>query len=214
MLTARRGTSTWPIDAVREGVGEVAEIETDAIGNLVARTHGTGDGPLLALFAHLDVIGLAVAHVPDDALIPVHTLGSWRPAIAYGQRVEIARANGVGARCDRAPDEGRREGRVGPALRRHRRTRRRGGPLARRARRSDRRRRSAASSSPADASRRAASTTAPGVYVALEALRRLAAEGVAADVAVVAGAQEELGAAGARGCGASAAARRRRSRST
>ena len=31
-------------DAIREAVGEVAAIETDAIGNLVARAEGTGDG--------------------------------------------------------------------------------------------------------------------------------------------------------------------------
>ena len=130
-------------DAVREGVGDVAEIETDAIGNLVARRAGAADGPLLALFAHLDVIGLAAAHVDDDGLIPVHTLGGWRAAIAYGQRVEISTANGDGARRRRAPHEGRREGRVDAALRGRRRARRRGGAGARRTRRPDGRRRSA-----------------------------------------------------------------------
>jgi endoglucanase len=80
-------------DAVREGVGDVAEIETDAVGNLVARRQG--DGPLLALFAHLDVIGLAVAHITDDALVPVHLLGGWRASIAYGQRVEIRVKDGT-----------------------------------------------------------------------------------------------------------------------
>src|SRR6187401_1710622 len=61
-------------DAVREAVADVAEVDTDAIGNIVARRPGSGDGPLLALFAHLDVIGLAVAHIAEDGLIPVHTL--------------------------------------------------------------------------------------------------------------------------------------------
>ena len=80
-------------DAIREGVGDVAEIETDSVGNLVARRRG--EGPLLAFVAHLDVIGLAVAHIPDDALIPVHLLGSWRANVAYGQRVEIRTRNGT-----------------------------------------------------------------------------------------------------------------------
>jgi endoglucanase len=80
-------------DAIREAVGDVAEIETDSVGNLVARRHG--DGPLLALFAHLDVIGLAVAHITAEALIPVHLLGGWRASIAYGQRVEVQTKDGT-----------------------------------------------------------------------------------------------------------------------
>jgi endoglucanase len=183
-------------DAVREGVGEVAEIETDSIGNLVARTDGTADGPLLALFAHLDVIGLAVAHVPDDTLIPVHTLGNWRPAIAYGQRVEIATANGTvfGVIARRTKDEekvewgqlyvdiGARDGEAARSLVAP------GDPIV-------------VAAPPVElAGGRVASRSLDnraGVYVALEALRRLSAEGVAADVAVVAAAHEELGAAGA-----------------
>ncbi len=47
---------------------------------------------MLALFAHLDVIGLAVAHVPDDGLLPVHRLGGWRANVAYGERVEVRTA--------------------------------------------------------------------------------------------------------------------------
>src|SRR5918995_4052275 len=79
-------------DVVRDAVGGVAEIETDSVGNLVARRQG--DGPLLALVAHLDVIGLAVAHVPDEALIAVHKLGGARANLTYGQRVEIRTTSG------------------------------------------------------------------------------------------------------------------------
>jgi putative aminopeptidase FrvX len=183
-------------DAVREGVADVAEIETDAIGNLVARRAGSGDGPLLALFAHLDVIGLAVAHVPDDALIPVHTLGGWRAAIAYGQRVEISTANGpvLGVVARRTKDDekiewsqlyvdiGARDGEEARTLVAP------GDPIV-------------IAAPPVElAGGRIASRSLDNrtsVYVALEALRRLAAETVAADVAVVAGAHEEIGAAGA-----------------
>ena len=49
------GHEQLAFDVVREAVGAVAEIETDSIGNLIA--HRRGEGPLLALFAHLDVIG-------------------------------------------------------------------------------------------------------------------------------------------------------------
>lgn len=178
-------------DAVREAVGDVAELETDAVGNIVARRGA--DGPLVALFAHLDVIGLAVAHVPDDALIPVHRLGGFRANVAYGQRVEIRTKGGAvhGVIARRVKDDekvewsqlyvdvGARDGAharelVAP-----------GDPIVLHA-------------EPLElAHGRIASRSLDnraGVYVALEALRRL--DG--ANVAVVAGAQEELGHHGAR----------------
>jgi putative aminopeptidase FrvX len=178
-------------DVVREAVGDVAEIETDSVGNLVARR--TGEGPLLALIAHLDVIGLAVAHVPDDALIAVHKLGGSRANITYGQRVEIQTRSGPvpGVVARRLKDDekvewdqlyvdiGARDGEqarslvepgdpiviVGPPLELA------GGRVTSRS-----------------------LDNRAGVFVALEALRRL--DGV--NVAVVGTAQEELGAAGAR----------------
>ena len=87
------GHEQLAFDVVRDAVGEVAEIETDSVGNLIA--HRRGEGPLLALFAHLDVIGAAVAHIGDDGLIAVHQLGSWRANVAFGQRVEIRTKDGV-----------------------------------------------------------------------------------------------------------------------
>jgi putative aminopeptidase FrvX len=176
--------------AVRDAVGDVAEIETDAVGNLVARRRG--EGPLLALFAHLDVIGAAVAHVPDDALIPVHGLGTWRANVAYGQLVEIHTRDGVvpGVLARRVKDNekveweqlyvdvGARNGEEARALVQP------GDPMV-------------VAAGPVElANGRVASRSLDnraGVYVALETLRR--AEG--RNLAVVAAAQEELGAAGA-----------------
>lgn len=178
-------------DAVREAVGDVAEIETDSVGNLVARRRG--DGPLLALFAHLDVIGLAVAHVPDDRLIPVHRLGGWRANIAYGQRVEVSTKAGpvFGVIARRVKDDekveweqlyvdvGARDGEEARALVAP------GDPIV-------------LVAPPLElAGGRVTSRNLDnraGVYVALETLRRLET----ANVAVVAGAQEELGHHGAR----------------
>lgn len=186
------GHEQLAFDAVREGVGDVAEIESDSVGNLVARRRG-GDGPLLALFAHLDVIGLAVAHVPDDRLIPVHRLGGWRANVAYGQRVEIRTKDGAvyGVIARRLKDDekveweqlyvdiGARDGEEARSLVAP------GDPLV-------------LVAPPLElASGRVTSRNLDnraGVYVALEALRRLAAT----NVAVVAGAQEELGHHGAR----------------
>ena len=184
------GHEQLAFDAVRDAVGDVAEIETDSVGNLVA--HRRGDGPLLALFAHLDVIGAAVAHVADDALIAVHQLGSWRANVAYGQRVEIRTKDGAvpGVIARRVKDNekvewsqlyvdiGAKDGEEARSLVAP------GDPMV-------------VVAPPLElANGRVASRTIDnraGVYVALETLRR--AEG--ANVAVVAAAQEELGAHGA-----------------
>ena len=178
-------------EVARTAVGDVAEVHSDSVGNLVA--HRKGDGPLLALFAHLDVIGAAVAHVADDGLVAVHQLGSWRANVAYGQRVEIRTKDGAvpGVIARKVKDNEKVEWEqlyvdVGA----------RNGDDAR------------SLVGPGDAmvvvapplelaNGRVASRSLDnraGVYVALETLRR--AEG--RNVAVVAAAQEELGAFGAR----------------
>ncbi|HZG35271.1 MAG TPA: M20/M25/M40 family metallo-hydrolase [Gaiellaceae bacterium] len=185
-------------DAVRAGAAAIAgaAVETDAVGNVVVRRAGRGGGPLLALYAHLDVIGLAVAHVRDDGLLSVHTLGTWRAAIGYGQRVAIATRTGfvpgvvVAATKDDEKrewgdllvDVGARDGDDARALVRP------GDPVV-------------VDVPPLElANGRVAARSLDNrvsVYVALEALRRLAQEPPAADVAVVASAHEELGHAGA-----------------
>jgi putative aminopeptidase FrvX len=184
------GHEQLAFDVVREAVGEVAEIQTDSVGNLIARRRG--DGPLLALFAHLDVIGAAVAHIADDALIAVHQLGHWRANVAYGQRVEIRTKDGAvpGVIARKVKDNekvewgqlyvdiGAKDGEEARSLVAT------GDPMV-------------LVAPPVElAHGRVASRTfdnRAGVYVALETLRR--AEG--ANVAVVAAAQEELGAQGA-----------------
>ena len=185
------GHEQLAFDAVRAAVGNVAEVETDSVGNLIARRRG--DGPLLALVAHLDVIGAAVAHVADDALIAVHQLGSWRANVAYGQRVEIRTTAGSvpGVIARRVKDNEKVEwGQLYVDIG---------------AGDGDEARTLVAPGDPivlvADplelAHGRVASRSLDnraGVYVALETLRR--ADG--ANIAVVAAAQEELGAYGAK----------------
>jgi putative aminopeptidase FrvX len=184
------GHEQLAFDVIRAAVGEVAEVETDSVGNLIARRRG--DGPLLALFAHLDVIGAAVAHVADDALIAVHQLGSWRANVAYGQRIEIRTKDGVvpGVIARKVKDNekvewgqlyvdiGAKDGEEARSLVAP------GDPMV-------------LVAPPLElANGRVASRTMDnraGVYVALETLLR--ADG--ANVAVVAAAQEELGAHGA-----------------
>ena len=184
------GHEALAYDVVREAVGAIAEIESDSVGNLVARRGG--EGPLIALVAHLDVIGLAVAHVAEDGLVAAHRLGVWRANVAYGQRVEIRTRTGVvpGVIARKVKDSekveweqlyvdiGARDAVEARSLVEP------GDPMT-------------LVSPPVElANGRIASRSLDnraGVYVALETLRR--AEG--ANVAVVAAAQEELGAHGA-----------------
>ena len=184
------GHEQFAYGAVRDALEGIAEIETDSVGNLIARRRG--DGPLLALFAHLDVIGAAVAHIAEDGLIAVHQLGHWRANVAYGQRIEIRTKDGAvpGVIARKVKDNekvewrqlyvdiGARDGAEARSLVAT------GDPMV-------------LDAPPLElANGRVASRTLDnraGVYVALETLRR--AEG--AHVAVVAAAQEELGAHGA-----------------
>ena len=185
------GHEQLAFDAARNALGSDAKVETDAVGNLILRREG--EGPLLALFAHLDVIGCAVAHVADDGLIAVHQLGSWRANVAYGQRVEIRASDGVvpGVIARKVKDNEKVEwgqlyvdvgAKDGDDARSFVRP---GDPMV-------------VLADPVElANGRLASRSLDnraGVYVALETLRR--ADG--RNVAVVAAAQEELGAFGAK----------------
>lgn len=179
-------------DVVRAAVESAGEVETDSVGNAIVRRAGDTGRPALALFAHLDVIGLAVSHIGDDGLLAVHTLAPWRAALAYGQHVEIRSLAGavpgiVGRRVEDAEkieweqlyvDIGAADGEEARALVAP------GDPIVVRA-------------DPVElAHGRVASRNLDnraGVYVALEAFRRLEGEGIA----VVASAHEELGGAGA-----------------
>jgi putative aminopeptidase FrvX len=180
-------------DVVRDAVGD-ADVTSDTVGNLVVRRRGADGRPLLALFAHLDVIGLAVAHVRENGLVAVHKLAPWPPAVAYGQRVEIrTRGGAVAGVVARSVNDnekvewdqlyvdiGARDADEAKALVEA------GDPIV-------------VVAPPVElANGRVATRSADNracVYAALEAFRQLADE---VDVAVVCSAQEELGHTGAR----------------
>jgi endoglucanase len=187
----------------REAASLGADVETDVLGSTVARVAGNAGGRLLALFAHADQVGLAVRRVRGDGLLEVAKLANWSPAAVLHQRVEIlaadARVPGVVTRSGSGEPEWRdllvdvgasseQEALglvspgdpavpVGPPLALA------GGRLA-----------------------AAALDDRAGVYAALEALRALAADPPAWDVALVVTSQEETGTHG----GAAAATERLR----
>jgi putative aminopeptidase FrvX len=78
----------------REAAGGFAEATGDAVGNSIARVPGTGGGPLLALFGHLDEIGVTVTHADERGNLAFRGLGGWNPQVLLGQRVEIITRDG------------------------------------------------------------------------------------------------------------------------
>jgi endoglucanase len=187
----------------REAAAFGAEVSGDVLGSTVARVRGTGAGRMLAVFAHADSIGMSVSHVFDDGLLGVTRLAKWGAGDAAGQRVEVlaaaGRVPGVAVRVgdgevtwnDVRLDVGAGDRDEAAALVQV------GDPVVLMAPPVALRGSRVASASLDDRA---------GLYAALEALRRLAADPPAWDVALVASTQEE----GAGDGGARAAAVRLR----
>ena len=79
-------------DIWRAEASSFAEVSSDGIGGSIARV---GDAaPLLAVFGHMDEIGLIVKHVDDDGFLWFDPIGDWDPQILVGQRVEVLAKDG------------------------------------------------------------------------------------------------------------------------
>ena len=89
------GYEQAPAAVFREAAGAFAEVVTDTVGSTVAKVAGTGDGPSVAVFGHIDEIGLIVHHIDDDGFLWFTGVGGWDPVILVGQRVEIAAREGT-----------------------------------------------------------------------------------------------------------------------
>ena len=188
----------------REAAEEFASVSVDAMGTPVARVDGRGERPLLAVVGHIDEIAVLVSHVTKEGHLKVVSSGGWDPQILVGQRVEVLTASGpVPGVCGRKPihllereeqkkavelkrlhvDIGAKDRDEAQALVRE------GDPIV-------------IAAEPVELEGGRAASRAfdnrLGVYVALEAARRLAdAGGGAGPVAAVAAVQEEIGSFGA-----------------
>lgn len=74
------------IRAQLDGVAD--EMQTDVMGNLIARLGGAG-GPKLMLAGHCDEIGFMVQYVDDNGFIFFGAIGGVDPHLTPGQRVNI-----------------------------------------------------------------------------------------------------------------------------
>jgi putative aminopeptidase FrvX len=188
--SAPSGSESDVMAIVRREANGFASVSSDVHGNTSARVEGRPGGRTLALFAHADEIGMIVTHVHEDGLASVGKIANWDAAGAVGKRVEVrgrgARVPGVVVRVaggdgdpswtDLRLDIGAADGDAALALIEP------GDPAT-------------MTGDPVvlDAGRLMSKSldNRVGVYAALEAARRLAAEPAAWDVALVVTALEE-----------------------
>ncbi len=88
------GSESAPAAVWREAAAAFAEVAGDAMGNSVARVPGTEAGPLLAIFGHVDEIGITITHADDSGYLAFRGVGGWNPQVLLGQRVEILARDG------------------------------------------------------------------------------------------------------------------------
>ncbi|MFL5845719.1 MAG: M42 family metallopeptidase [Solirubrobacteraceae bacterium] len=72
-----------------------ATVAVDTLGTTSARVSGTGGGPSVAVFGHLDEIGLIVTHIDDKGFLWFTGVGGWDPIVLVGQRVVVTTRDGV-----------------------------------------------------------------------------------------------------------------------
>lgn len=82
-------------EIVRREAGAFAEVSGDVHGSTTAVVRGAAGGGLLAIFAHCDEVGAMVSHVDDDGFLSLHGLGSWEAGTLVDQRVEVVARGGV-----------------------------------------------------------------------------------------------------------------------
>lgn len=84
----------WISDHIQEWVDEM---ETDVLGNLLARIN-PGREFVLMLDAHMDEIGLMVSYVEEGGFLRFALIGGWDPRVLPGHQVEVKSRNGKGHR--------------------------------------------------------------------------------------------------------------------
>lgn len=82
------GDERAPAAVWRERAAGFAAVDHDHLNSSTARV-GPAEGRTLALFGHIDEIGLAVMHVDDEGYVWFTGVGGWTPTVLIGQRIRI-----------------------------------------------------------------------------------------------------------------------------
>ena len=89
------GSEDGPAETWREALAGVAETSRDRLGSALAHRPGTGEGPSVAIFTHIDEIGLIVRGISEDGFLLIDQIGGWDPQNLVGQRVEVLGRHGA-----------------------------------------------------------------------------------------------------------------------
>ena len=74
--------------------GVVDSVETDRLGNIIA--HKAGEGPRVAVAAHMDEIGFLVSYVDEKTgFLRIEPLGGFDPRTLIAQRVRVHTSSGI-----------------------------------------------------------------------------------------------------------------------
>ncbi|UCC49177.1 MAG: M42 family metallopeptidase [Gemmatimonadota bacterium] len=93
-LAGPSGYEAMPAQAWREEAETFADrVWADVAGNSFAAVNSDGE-PRVMLAGHIDEIGLMVNHIDDDGFLYFSTIGGWDPEVVVGQRVEILTLDG------------------------------------------------------------------------------------------------------------------------
>lgn len=78
----------------RKYLQDVAELETDGLGSVVARKEGLPGGPRIMLSGHMDEIGFLVKSITKKGFIQFSSLGGWWGHVVLAQRMCIKGSSG------------------------------------------------------------------------------------------------------------------------
>ena len=84
-----------PATAVWRDAASFADLTMDGIGSTIATIGEDDASPLLAVFGHIDEIGLVVTHVDEKGYLYFQPIGGWDAQILVGQRVEVQGRDGA-----------------------------------------------------------------------------------------------------------------------
>ena len=90
---------------IRRHLHQVANIETDRLGNIICSKKGTLDTPKLMIACHMDELGFMVKKITPNGFLRVTPLGMWAPQSLLAQKVIVRTMNGdiMGTFGTRAP---------------------------------------------------------------------------------------------------------------
>ena len=80
---------------VRREAAAFADVSDDVHGSTTAVVRGTAGGGLLGVFAHCDEVGAMVSHIDDDGFLSLHGLGTLEADTLVDQRIEVMTHDGV-----------------------------------------------------------------------------------------------------------------------